>query len=103
MAEPRELPVPDEASAASTAHELMRGWLIDNRLVCSLFPSAFEDPAVWGVLLADVANHVANALAECEGADRATVLAAIRRAFEVEMRSPTDEHTGRFVDPKHPE
>jgi hypothetical protein len=100
MAEARELPIPDEVSHAGTAHELMRGWLIDNRLVCSLFPSAFDDPAVWGVLLADIANHVANALSECEGADRATVLAAIRRAFEVEMGSPTDEHTGQFVDPK---
>lgn len=103
MAEPSELPIPDEASETDAAHELMRGWLIDNRLVCSLFPSAFEDPAVWGVLLADIANHVANALAECEGADRGEVLAAIRRAFEVEMKSPTDEHTGQFVDPREPE
>jgi hypothetical protein len=103
MAEPRELPIPDEANDADTAHELIRGWLIDNRLVCSLFPSDFEDPAVWGVLLADIANHVANALEECEGADRASVIATIRRAFEVEMRSPTDEHTGQFVDPKKPE
>src|SRR5436309_842887 len=100
MAETRELPIPDEANHANAAHELMRGWLIDNRLVCSLFPSAFEDPAVWGVLLADIANHIANALEECEGANRAAVLAVIRRAFEVEMQSPTDGHTGQFVDPK---
>lgn len=103
MAKPRELSVPDEANDAGTAHELIRGWLIDNRLVCTLFPSAFEDPAVWGVLLADIANHIANALEECEGADRAAVIAAIRRAFEVEMKSPTDEHTGHFVDPKDAE
>jgi hypothetical protein len=66
--------------------------------VCGLFPSAFEDPAAWGVLLADIAHHIANALAESEGTDRAAVLAAIRRAFEVETRTPTDEHTGRFMD-----
>jgi hypothetical protein len=84
MAEVHELPVPDEAGDAGEAHELVRGWLIDNRLVCGLSPSAFEDPAAWGVLLADVAHHIANALAESEGADRAAVLGAIRRAFEVE-------------------
>jgi Domain of unknown function (DUF5076) len=102
MAEARELPVPDEADDAGEAHELVRGWLIDNRLACSLLPGAFDDPAVWGVLLADVAHHIANALAESEGADRAAVLAAIRRAFEVEMRAPTDEHTGGFVEPEKP-
>ncbi len=41
-----------------------------------------------------------NALAESEGADRAAVLASIVRAFNVEMRSPTDEHTGGFVEGK---
>lgn len=74
MAEARELPVPDEADDAAAAHEVVRGWLIDNRLVCSLFPSAFDDPAIWGVLLADVAHHIANALAESEGADRGRCL-----------------------------
>ncbi len=103
MAEAHELPVPDEAHDAGAAHELVRGWLIDNRLVCSLFPTAFENPAVWGVLLADVAHHIASALVESEGANRGAVLAAIRRAFEVEMRTPTDEHTGGFVEPEEPE
>jgi hypothetical protein len=34
---------------------------------------------------------IANAFAESEGADRTAVLGAIRRAFEVETRTPTDE------------
>jgi len=93
-----ERAIPPEAADAQEAQEVFRGWLIDNRLVCTLLPSAFEDPGVWGVLLADAANHIANALAESQGADRAAVLASIARAFDVEMRSPTDEHTGGFVD-----
>jgi hypothetical protein len=96
----RQLTVPPEANDAGEAFELLRGWLIDNRLVCSLFPSAFDNPAVWGVLLADVAHHVANALAESEGTDRAAALQAIASAFNVEMQSPTDEHTGDFVEPQ---
>jgi hypothetical protein len=91
MAELKKLPVPDEAQEAGTAHELIRGWLIDNRLVCSLLPGAFEDTAVWGVFLADLATHIADAFAESEGADRATVLATIQQAFEGELKSPTDD------------
>lgn len=55
------------------------------------------------MLLADVANHIANALEECQGADRQAVLTAIQEAFEVEMKLPTDEHTGQFVDRKDTE
>lgn len=46
MAKPRELPVPDDTHDAEEAIELIRGWLIDKRLICSLLPTAFEDPAV---------------------------------------------------------
>lgn len=92
-----ERPIPPEASDADEAHEVFRGWLIDKRFVCTLVPTAFKDPAVWGVLLADAAHHIANALAESENADRTAVLASITRAFDVEMRSPTDEHTGQFL------
>jgi hypothetical protein len=94
----RQLPVPPEAADADAGLEVLRGWVINNCLVCSLLPGAFEDPAVWGVLLADAAHRIANALAESRGADAAAVRAAISRAFNVEMRTPTDEHTGGYVE-----
>jgi hypothetical protein len=93
----RELGVPPEAAAARRADEVLRGWVIDRRLVCSLLPGAFEDPRGWGILLADEANHVANALAESGSADRGAVLRAVAAAFNSEMASPTDEHSGQFV------
>jgi hypothetical protein len=92
--------IPPDASTAEEAYEILRGWLIDKRLQCSLLPSAFPQPFGWGIFLADVAHHVANALAESEGADRTQVLQDIARAFNVEMQTPTDEHTGRYVEEK---
>ena len=81
-----ERQIPPDAHTADEAHEILRGWLIDRRLQCSLLPGAFPEPFGWGILLADVAHHIADALAESDGADRATVLRDIARAFNVEMR-----------------
>jgi hypothetical protein len=99
-AKPRELPIPPDTVAAKEAIELFRGWLIDDQLQCSLFPTAFPDPAVWGMLLADAARHIANALAENEVMDRETALAAIASKFAEEMQSPSDEHLDEYMDPK---
>lgn len=93
----RPLSVPPEVNNAGEAFELVRGWLIDNHLVCSLFPSAFENHAIWGVLLADIAHHIANALAESEGADRDAVLKTIAKAFNVRGNALANRRThGRF-------
>jgi len=92
-----ELSVPGQVAGARTAAEVFRGWVIDQRLVCSLLPTAFEDPSGWGILLADAAHHIANALAESHGADRGEVLGRIHAAFNAEMARPTDTHSGRFV------
>ena len=43
----------------------------------------------WGLLLADVARHAANAYAN-EGSDPMVVLARIREMFDAEMFEPTD-------------
>jgi hypothetical protein len=94
----RELPTPPDSETAEESIELFRGWLIDDCFQCSLFPSAFSDPAVWGMLLADAAHHIANALAETQDVDRQIALKAIFNKFVEEMQSPTDEHSGNHLD-----
>jgi hypothetical protein len=95
-----ELRVPPDAHHTPEAAEILRGWLIDQRLQCSILPGAFPEPFGWGILLADVAHHIANALAETPGVDREQMLRDIARAFNVEMRTPTDEHSGGYVEPE---
>ena len=94
----RELPIPPEAETATQAVEIFRGWIIDGPLQCSLLPTAWkDDPGTWGLLLADAAMHIANALEEECGLKRGNVIQEIKRIFIAELENPTDEHEGIFL------
>jgi len=58
-------------------------------------PTAWEEPGSWGIVLADVARHVASALQQ-SGKDPLDTLERIRRTFEAEMDTPTDKPRGFF-------
>jgi hypothetical protein len=70
--------------------ELLRAWVVGQELHCALSAGAF-DADTWGVVLADLARHVARALKEQEGKDEAATLQAVRAAFEAELLSPGAE------------
>lgn len=86
----KELPVPPSVSTDTRARELARIWAAHGEQHVSLDVSLWRDPAAWGLLLVDLAHHVANAYADTQGLDRSAALARIREAFEVEMDSPTN-------------
>jgi hypothetical protein len=94
MANPEELSLPSEIGKATEAAEVLRAWIVDSRLVCVLDPQAFEDPAIWGMLLADVARHVGQAYEQLQGADPEAVSRAIAQSFAAELAKPTDDHHG---------
>ncbi len=90
------LDVPGEVAGAERAQEVLRAWVADGGLVCALQPDAWENTAAWGLLLADLARHVANATRELKGVEPAVTLAGIRAMFEAELDAPTDEARGHF-------
>ena len=92
----KNLDVPDEVTGAAEGQEVLRAWIADDGLVCALQPDAWENTAAWGLLLADLARHVANATRELEGVDPAVTLAGIRAMFVAELDTPTDQPTGHF-------
>ena len=95
-AKPKELAVPFAAHEAKEASELLRAWIVDNGLHVSL-QRGFDDPAVWGVLLTDVARHVARAY-EKEGlcsADEA--LEQIKAMLDAEWDGATDAGTTQAI------
>jgi hypothetical protein len=93
----RELPIPPDAEATTHAVEILRGWVIDGSLQCSLLPTIWkDDPGTWGLLLADASGHIADALHKEYGMDREAVLQEIKRHFLVEMERPTVEREGDF-------
>ena len=48
----------------------------------------------WGILLTDVVRHIADALHEAKGWDKAETVKEIRRVFNAELDSPTADPSG---------
>jgi hypothetical protein len=79
--------------------EVARGWIVDNKLQCSLFPTIWADtPEVWGILLADFAAHISDAIAAEPDMSREQVHRIISRRLLDELDLPSVEHIGDFVD-----
>jgi hypothetical protein len=90
-----ELPVPPTASAARQAVEIARVWIVDGRQHVTLNAKAWKDPAAWGLLLVDLAKHLANAYEQVDGRDADVTLARIKEGFDAEWLHATDEPSGR--------
>lgn len=86
----KELPIPSAARSDSSSRELARVWAASGEQFVSLDVSCWQDPGAWGLLLVDLARHVANAYGQTEGRNASDVLSRIREAFEAEWQTPTD-------------
>jgi hypothetical protein len=93
----KELLVPPAAKNDPKAVELVRVWAADGNQHVSILPEVWDDPATWGILLVDLARHVANFYVQERGMDREAVLARIKTLFEAEWDSATSEVIGKAV------
>jgi hypothetical protein len=89
IAAPKELPVPSAAAASPEATEVFRAWIVDRGLQVSL-QRGFDDPRMWGILLADVARHAARIYGRETASTEADALAQIRSLLVAELDRPTD-------------
>ena len=98
-----ELQVPPDVDLDDEAMEIARIWLANGQQYISLRAGIWQDPAAWGLLLADMARHAANAEAQAAGDDSEQAVEAMLRrildAFEDEIAEPTDETTGDIEGP----
>lgn len=92
----RDLGTPNEVESDPNAIEILRAWVAGGGLVCALRPDAWNEPAAWGIVLADAARHIANATQQLTGADPTDTLAQITSIFNRELIAPTDTPEGRF-------
>ncbi len=90
MAIDNEINIPGVVMDAEKAIEVVRIWIADKRQIVALPGPIWEDPAVWGLMLVDLAKHVANTYEQL-GKDRAQVLEHIHQAFQAEWDHPTDD------------
>jgi len=72
--------------------EVLRAAIVDGGLHVSL-RRAFDDPEAWGMLIADIARHVARIYAQESAMSEDDVLERVRAIFEAEMDAPSDPGT----------
>jgi hypothetical protein len=81
---------------------MISGWIAERGLHCTLNigmwdASGRNEPKAWGVLLADVVRHIANAIEEQKGADAGETAQTIMDAMEREFESPTRLLPAAFI------
>ena len=95
---PDELVIPPAAKADPKAAELLRVWAAGGGQHISVNTEAWEDPAIWGICLVDLAKLIADAYHQTRGLDSQEALARIKEGFDAEWSSPTDTPTGKVLD-----
>jgi hypothetical protein len=99
---PKQLPLPPEAENDPAATEMVRAWIAAHGLHCVLNVGMWhkdrrhDERNAWGLIPADIARHVANALEEVTGLDRRESVRVIAEAFNVEIHRPTSGHRGQW-------
>lgn len=98
-----ERPIPDAALRDANAVEMLRVWIAERGLHCSMKIGMYRETTqiaeqkAWGKILADVARHVSNALETAYSISNQESLEAIQHSFVEELAAPTTGTKGGFV------
>jgi Domain of unknown function (DUF5076) len=92
----KQLGVPPDAQEFG-GQEILRAFIVDDGLSVSLI-RAFEGPETWGLLLVDLARHVARTYASEGTVSESEALERIHRMFEAEWSRPTDLGTTSAIN-----
>jgi Domain of unknown function (DUF5076) len=91
MENSNQLEIPGPAMEDSGSFEILRVWVAKNSQQVSVRTGVWEDPAAWGLLLADLMRHVACSYQLQSASDRKEVLERIKSGLLAELNNPTDE------------
>jgi hypothetical protein len=95
MAADKFLDIPPAAQRDKASFEVLRVWIAEQGQHVSLRSGAWEDPFAWGIVLADLARHIANAhQLQNKSVDPDKFLDRLLEGFEAEIDNPTDEPEG---------
>jgi Domain of unknown function (DUF5076) len=84
--EPLAVPPP---ALEQGGYEVLRAVISEGQLHVSL-RRAFDEPEVWGVLLADVTRHIGRIFARETSMREDHVIEKVRGMYDAEMERPTD-------------
>ncbi len=94
---PKELVIPPAAKSDSRAIEIARIWAAGGKQHVSLSAEIWEDPAAWGIMLVDLARHVANFYSQERGRGKDEVLTRIKMGFDAEWQQHTSDVEGKAL------
>jgi len=99
MSDSRECQIPPEALTDPKRRELLRAWVANGSLHCSLsIPDDWPEPAHWGVVLSDVMRHVADAYQKRDGIEFGETIRQIQEQIAVLLDSQTRDVSGDIVE-----
>jgi Domain of unknown function (DUF5076) len=81
-----ELPIPGPAAENKDAREILRIWGAGGKQRISIDTEGEGGPAGWGIVLVDLARHVAVAYEQSGEMKGTEVLDRIKRAYEAKWR-----------------
>ncbi|HMF91140.1 MAG TPA: DUF5076 domain-containing protein [Candidatus Angelobacter sp.] len=97
-----ELLIPPIAEEDPNAIEVVRVWVARGAQHVSLNPFVWKDPEAWGIVLADLAGHLANAYQQEMGLSREETMRKITDLLLAELRHPTDTARGQIHNQRRP-
>ena len=89
-----EMAPPPAATQDDRSFEIARLWVANDAQHVTLRTNVWPDPAAWGIVLADLAKHVALAYHHKDDHDVEDALERVLAAFHAELESPTDTPDG---------
>ena len=97
----RTLVIPPAAQRDENSVQMLSAWVAEQGLHCTLNIGMWQadgkpEAAAWGILLADVIRHIANAIEEERGVPIATTVSDITSSLSAELEEPTSETKGGF-------
>jgi hypothetical protein len=93
-----ELDAPPIANTDSNATEILRAWASNQGLYISLRSETWEDSAAWGIAIADIIRHLADAYEITQSVEKPVTIERILSLVHAELDAPTDTPTGKFVN-----
>ena len=96
----KELPIPPGVFEDPKSRELFRAWIANEGLHISLNLGTWgkQEATGWGILLSDVARHIADALQRQDSIPVSDTLTEIQQVFDRELDRPTAPTKGGFVE-----
>lgn len=96
-------PIPEAALRDADSVEMLRIWIAEQQLHCSIRIGMYQETSntsevnAWGIILADVVRHVANALEQAYSFKVDESERRILESLRGELAAPTSRLTGTFV------